>query len=169
MSKSDKRSGTEINRRQALSLVALGGLAAGAGAGRSAAAETATAFPKIGIAELAGLEPGSQITFDYPDGQSPAVLLRLGGPVEGGIGPDQSIVAYSMLCTHKGCPVDYNAERNMLICPCHWSTFDPAKGGRMIIGQASQGLPRITLRIEAGTIEAVGVEGLIYGRHTNIL
>jgi len=171
MSKSDDRSGGGISRRQVLSLGAIVGFAAGAGPFRPADAEAAAAkaMPTVAIAPLAELKPGDEISFDYPDQDSPAILLRLDGPVDGGIGPDQSIVAYSTLCTHKGCPVTYNAEHRMLICPCHWSSFDPAKRGRMIIGQASQGLPQVTLRIEAGMIEAVGLEGLIYGRQTNIL
>jgi len=169
MSKSEKRTGTKFSRREMLSLGAMAGVAAGVGPTQWAAAETPATFPTATVTPLAELEPGAEIAFDYPDADSPAVLLRFAGPVDGGIGPDQSIVAYSLLCTHKGCPVAYNAERKMLICPCHWSSFDPAKRGRMIIGQASQGLPQITLRIEAGMIEAVGVEGLIYGRHTNIL
>ena len=56
----------------------------------------------------------------------------------------------------------------MLICPCHWSSFDPAKAGRMVIGQASEPLPQITLRVMGDKVQAVGVSGLIYGRHTNI-
>jgi len=169
MNKNKKRPRGGINRRQMLSLGAVAGLAVGASPGRWAGAETAADLPRLAIAPLAELEPGAEIAFDYPDEESPAVLLRMDGPVDGGVGPDQSIVAYSTLCTHKGCPLSYNAERQMLICPCHWSSFDPAKGGRMIIGQASEGLPQITLRVEGGMIEAVGLEGLIYGRHTNIL
>ena len=68
----------------------------------------------------------------------------------GGVGPDSSIVAFSTLCTHKGCPVAYRPEHRLLICPCHWSSFDPAKAGGLVIGQASQALARIELRIEAG-------------------
>ncbi|MEM7224469.1 MAG: arsenate reductase (azurin) small subunit [Pseudomonadota bacterium] len=169
MKKNKKQSGTEINRRQMLSLGAAAGLAAGIVPDRAAAAETSATYPKVSIAPLAELEPGAQIDFDYPDEDSPAILLRLDGPVEGGIGPGESIVAFSALCTHKGCPVAYNSEHKMLICPCHWSSFDPAKQGQMIIGQGSENLPRITLRVENGTVEAVGVEGLIYGRLTNIL
>lgn len=126
-------------------------------------------YPIIDIAPLASIEPGSEIAFDYPDENSPAVLLRMADPVESGIGPDKDIVAYSMLCTHKGCPLNYLADRKMLVCPCHWSSFDPAKGGRMIIGQASQSLPQMQLDIRDGMVRAVGVDGLIYGRHTNIL
>ena len=170
MPKDDKRSDAGINRRELLSLGAMAGLAAGTGAvPRAAAQQSAASFPTVAVAPLAELEPGAEVDFDYPDENAPCVLLRLDGPVEGGIGPDQSIVAYSLLCTHKGCPVAYHPEQKMLICPCHWSSFDPAKRGRMIIGQASQGLPQITLRVESGMVEAVGVDGLIYGRHTNIL
>ena len=126
MKKSKKQSGNDINRRQMLSLGAAAGLAAGIVPSRPAAAETAAAasYPKVPVAALAELEPGAQIDFAYPDDDSPAILLRLDGPVEGGVGPGESIVAYSTLCTHKGCPVAYNAEHKMLICPCHWSSFD---------------------------------------------
>jgi len=170
----DKRerrgAGLRVSRRQMLSLGAAAGLGAGLGAG-SGRAETAdsTAMPVTEVARLADLEPGAEVHFSYPDAASPAVLLRFDGAVEHGIGPDQSIVAFSTLCTHKGCPVAWNAEHAMLICPCHWSSFDPAKGGRMVIGQASQGLPRIVLSLEDGAIRAIGVEGLIYGRQTNTL
>jgi arsenite oxidase small subunit len=74
-----------------------------------------------------------------------------------------------MLCTHKGCPVSFRPERKLLICPCHWSSFDPAKEGEMVIGQGSQALPRILLRLEGDMVQAVGVDGLIYGREVNVL
>jgi arsenite oxidase small subunit len=121
------------------------------------------------VAQLVDLAPGATLDFAYPDDDSPALLIRLPEPADGGIGPEGDIVAYSILCTHKGCPVSYKAAHKMLICPCHWSTFDPAKAGALVIGQASQGLPRIQLRIAGDKVQAVGVDGLIYGRHTNIL
>ena len=40
----------------------------------------------VQVASLAELEPGAQIDFEYPDADSPVILLRLDGPVEGGIG-----------------------------------------------------------------------------------
>jgi hypothetical protein len=39
----------------------------------------------------------------------------------------------------------------------------------MVIGQGSEALPQIALRVHGNTVQAVGIEGLIYGRHTNIL
>jgi len=39
----------------------------------------------------------------------------------------------------------------------------------MVIGQASQALPQIRLRVTGNSIFAIGVDGLIFGRHTNML
>lgn len=135
----------------------------------AAAPSLPAAYPVVPIVELRALKVETPFPFSYPDASSPAVLLRLKQPAAGGVGPDRSIVAFSTLCTHKGCPVAFRPERKLLICPCHWSSFDPAKGGQMVIGQASQSLPQITLRMQGETVQAVGIEGLVYGRHTNIL
>jgi arsenite oxidase small subunit len=144
------------------------------GVGNQGAAEAATpqpenTYPTVDIAPLVSIPPGTEVAFDYPDEASPSVLLRLGKPAEGGIGPEKDIVAFSLLCTHKGCPLNYVADRKTLVCPCHWSSFDPSKGGRLVIGQASQSLPQMQLDIQDGMVRAVGLDGLIYGRHTNIL
>jgi arsenite oxidase small subunit len=134
----------------------------------AAAATGAPIYPIMDIGPLSALASGGAIQFNYPDDESPAILIRLTEPGLNGTGPKQSLVAFSQLCTHKGCPLDYNAERKLLICPCHWSTFDPAKAGAIVIGQASQPLPQIALKIEDDLIRAISVDGLIYGRHTNI-
>lgn len=134
-----------------------------------AAPGPAKTLPITKIAELDALKVDVPLAFSYPDETSPAVLLRLRGAAVGGVGPGNTIVAFSQLCTHKGCPVTYRPERKLIICPCHWSTFDPSKGGQMVIGQASQSLPQIQLRVTDNTIFAVGVDGLIFGRHTNVL
>ena len=126
-------------------------------------------YPLVDIGPVSGLPMGAAVEFLYPDEDSPAVMIHLNEPGKDGVGPKGAIVAYSILCTHKGCPVRFHPERKMLICPCHWSTFDAAKAGTLIIGQASQPLPQIKLRLEGDRVQAYGVNGLIYGRHTNIL
>jgi arsenite oxidase small subunit len=136
--------------------------------GAEAKAAAAVA-PAVYVAPLDSVKENSVVPFAYPDADSPAVLLRLATAAQGGIGPGSTIVAFSVLCTHKGCPVSYRAEHKLLICPCHWSSFDPAKGGQMVIGQGSQALPQIELRVKDNVIQAVGINGLIYGRETNIL
>ncbi len=162
-----------LNRRDFLIAGVVGAVAA-QGLGSTAAADTkptgaGTADPVVDIARLDAIGPNAQIPFAYPDGDSPALLLSLPAPAKDGVGPEGRLVAFSILCTHKGCPVNYLSERKMFVCPCHWSSFDPAKGGQIVIGQASQALPQIRLRVANGIVQAVGVEGLIYGRHTNIL
>jgi len=142
-----------------------------AGIAPSVAAQTlqGDAYPSVDVAGLDAIKEDVPIPFNYPDARSPAVLLRLRESSAGGIGPNNAIVAYSTLCTHKGCPVAYRPERKLLICPCHWSSFDPSKAGQMVIGQGSQSLPQITLRLNGKIVQATGITGLIYGRETNIL
>ncbi len=127
------------------------------------------AYPVVDIAPVDALTPNTIVEFVYPDEASPAVLVRLAEAGDGGVGPNQEIVAYSQLCTPKGCPVAYRSRHKLFVCPCHWSTFDPAKAGTLVIGQASHSLPQITLRVSDGMVQAVGMTGLIYGRHTNIV
>lgn len=160
-----------LDRREILGGIA--GLAAAAGfpspgLAQGGPAATAKDYPVVDVAPLAKIEVGSEISFQYPDADSPAILIRLDRSADGGVAPGESIVAFSTLCTHKGCPVSFKRSHNMLLCPCHWSSFDPAKGGRMVIGQASEQLPQIALQVNDGMVRAIGVAGLIYGRHTNI-
>ncbi len=68
------------------------------------------------------------------------------------------LIAYSKLCTHVGCPVGlYQADKALLLCPCHQSTFDVLDGARPIFGPAARSLPQLPLAInDAGEIIATG-------------
>jgi arsenite oxidase small subunit len=127
-------------------------------------------YPVKGIGRVAAMSASQPVAFTYPDAASPCVALKLGTPVPGGVGPDRDIVAYSTMCTHMGCPVAYDAGTKSFKCPCHFSMFDAEKEGQMICGQATENLPRIILKYNNnGTISAVAVDGLIYGRQSNVL
>ena len=151
--------------------------AATVGSGPAVGAPTDTArtilpYPRAGVGSASSMPANSAVEFTYPDSSSPCIALKLGnGPVPGGVGPDRDIVAYSRLCTHMGCPVAYDATARTFKCPCHFSSFDAEKAGQMICGQATENLPRVVLEYDArtGTVTAVGVEGLIYGRQANII
>ncbi|HSM38443.1 MAG TPA: Rieske (2Fe-2S) protein, partial [Candidatus Limnocylindrales bacterium] len=59
-------------------------------------------------------------------------------------------VAYSKVCTHAGCPVGlYRAQDQVLICPCHQSTFDVTRGAIPIFGPAARPLPQLPLEVDA--------------------
>jgi ubiquinol-cytochrome c reductase iron-sulfur subunit len=78
----------------------------------------------------------------------------------------EGIVAYSKICTHAGCAVSlYRVphifpptapSRPALICPCHYSTFDPATGGGVLFGPAGRPLPQLPLRIGPDGILVAG-------------
>lgn len=128
-------------------------------------------FPEALVGGLADLREDQPLHFNYPDPSSPCALVKTGRKTRGGVGPDGDIVAYSTLCTHMGCPVTYSAEERTFKCPCHFSVFDAELQGQMVSGQATVNLPRILLDYQAedGSIRAVGVTGLIYGRQANLL
>lgn len=90
--------------------------------------------------------------------------------MDGGVGPDGDIVAFSVLCPHKGWLLSYSATDKTLNCPGHHSRFDCEAGGQQIWGHATQNLPQFLLRVDdKGDIYADGVDDLIYGRLSNVL
>ena len=132
---------------------------------------TTLAYPRKAVGAVAQMKVSAPVNFTYPDASSPCVAVKLGSRVPGGVGPDGDIVAYSSLCTHMGCPVAFDTGTNTFRCGCHYSIFDAEKGGQMVCGQATENLPRVKLAFDSasGTVSAVGVEGLIYGRQANVL
>jgi ubiquinol-cytochrome c reductase iron-sulfur subunit len=101
---------------------------------------------------------------------SPVVLVRL-APEELQLPPElhgydaDGVVAYSKICTHAGCAVAmYRAPlfqpsepRPALVCPCHYSTFDPATGGTVLFGPAGRPLPMLPLEVDShGFLRAKG-------------
>jgi ubiquinol-cytochrome c reductase iron-sulfur subunit len=75
------------------------------------------------------------------------------------------ILAYSKICTHAGCAIALYRKptfaptepRPALVCPCHYSTFDPARGGDVIFGPAGRPLPQLPLLVDgSGRLRAGG-------------
>lgn len=127
-------------------------------------------YPSNRLANVADLAVNEPMDIEYPDADSPGVLLKLGEPVEGGVGPDSDIVAYTVLCPHKGWYLNYNGEDRSFNCPGHFSRFDAEAGGQQIWGHATQNLPQFTLRVDDnGDIFAEGCSDLIFGRPSNVL
>jgi arsenite oxidase small subunit len=156
-----------LSRREALAAAGLAGAATALETADVAEARPAT-YPRLRVVGLDRLQVNRPHEFEYPlKGQS-SVLLDFGERVPGGVGPQRSIVAYSVLCQHMGCPVAYNRRRKELECPCHQSRYDPERLGSIIQGVATRALPRVLLRVRNGAVFAVGVDGLIYGYRSNL-
>lgn len=142
-------------------------LAGGAAVGSLAFSAAQAAPVKRRVARLADIKVGEPTAFTYP-GDAPAYLVDLGRAIARGAGPKRSLVAYSALCQHMGCPVNFDTKTGHFVCPCHASVFDPAKNGDALEGPTPRGLPRINLRVDGDAVYAVGIEhGLVYGRACN--
>jgi ubiquinol-cytochrome c reductase iron-sulfur subunit len=101
---------------------------------------------------------------------SPVVVVRLDPsrlelPAPRAAWAPRGILAFSKVCTHAGCAVseyrtplfEPTSRPPALVCPCHYSTFDPARGGEVIFGPAGRPLPQLPLVIdERGELRAGG-------------
>ena len=168
----------DLGRRQflrggAAAAAAAAGVTAGvvpSGSAQAAPSLARVSYPSKRLGNLKDLKVDQPVSIAYPDADSPGVLLKLGRAVEDGVGPERDIVAFSIICPHKGFPLNYVAADKTLNCPGHYSRFDCEKGGQEIWGQATQNLPQFKLRVErSGDIHAIAVDELIYGRLSNVL
>ena len=101
---------------------------------------------------------------------SPLVVIRLPGellrlPDERDGWAPEGLLAFSQICTHAGCAItlyrwplfEPTAPGPALVCPCHYSTFDPATGGDVLFGPAGRPLPQLPLAVdESGALRAAG-------------
>jgi len=128
--------------------------------------------------KLIRAEEVSESTFvtGFPEGATkeslgaPLIIVRVPAP-ELRLPPDRlagapdGIIAFSKICPHAGCAVSMyrhprfrpTAPKPALVCPCHYSTFDPSRGGKLLFGPAGRDLPQLPLQITAaGELEAGG-------------
>jgi ubiquinol-cytochrome c reductase iron-sulfur subunit len=76
----------------------------------------------------------------------------------------EGFMAFSRICPHAQCAVGIfrypldpeNSPGPALVCPCHYSTFDVVRGGKVIFGPASRDLPQLPLRFEDDQLVAAG-------------
>ncbi|MGZ4181144.1 MAG: QcrA and Rieske domain-containing protein [Solirubrobacteraceae bacterium] len=98
------------------------------------------------------------------------LVVRLQGkylqlpPARQGWAP-QGILAYSKICPHAGCAISLyryptyqpTSVGPAFTCPCHYSTFSPGEGGKLIFGPAGRSLPQLPLMIDGqGYLRAAG-------------
>lgn len=129
-----------------------------------------TSLPAKRLANLGDLKVDQPVIVAYPDAASPCILVKLGVPAGGGVGPDGDVVAFSGSCPHMGMTVaaSYNAKHKGLgPCPSHLTRFDLTRYGIVISGHATQSLPQVLLELREGDIYGTGVRGLVYGRVSN--
>lgn len=112
----------------------------------------------VKIGSIASVWPEGSIGFE----RSAVVVIRLANPPEEPTNMawvvDDTLVAYSKICTHAGCPVAlYREQDESLFCPCHQSTFDVPHACQPTFGPAARALPQLPLGVDDdGFLVALG-------------
>jgi Rieske Fe-S protein len=166
----------------------------------------ATGYAKVQLLDLDGTpltvkkvekeynaDTNDVLTFNYPLRNEPNFLLNL-APAPGsshgatnvvnGVGTQKSIVAFSAICQHLGCPapaISYypagtcpqkpGGREFYIHCTCHGSTYDVTNGASNLTGPAVLPLPQVILEWNQGddTLYAVNEVGPPVNGHLDTL
>ncbi len=87
---------------------------------------------------------------DFPAGQGKVVPVNdkpviIVNSAQGGL------KAFSAICTHLGCIVEWDQGRQFILCPCHDGRFNAVNGG-IISGPQPSPLPELALTVEGDAI-----------------
>lgn len=200
-------------KRNVIKLLAVAGMIGGGGGLVAGALQYAqppmvgiSSYPKVSLLDLDGtpltatkvskeynVTTSELLIFYYPLRNEPNFLLNLAPPpggsggatnVVGGVGPTGSIVAFSAICQHLGCPAPaiafyppgtcsqkFNGLDFYIHCSCHGSTYDVTKGAANLTGPAVLPLPQVTLVWDQtdDSISAIGVTGPPVNGHFSTL
>ena len=75
-------------------------------------------------------------------GQSAAYIRRVS---------EQEFIAFSVNCTHLGCPVRWLPGAELFMCPCHGGVY--YSDGSVAAGPPPKALPRYPVRVQNGQVE----------------
>lgn len=197
----EKEGEVDETKRNVLKLAAVAGLLGAGGLGIAGGALQyaqppmvgLSNYPKVLLLDLDGtplttakfeaaynVTTADMLLFNYPLEDEPNFLFNLapatpGGPgatnVAYGVGSQKSIVGYSAICQHLGCPAPalsyyppgtcsrtFNGRDFYIHCTCHGSTYDIVNRAANLTGPAVLPLPGIILEVGSDdTISAVGV------------
>lgn len=97
---------------------------------------------KIGTTVNVSFEDPSPLPWAGVTAQTAAWLRRV---------DDREFIAFSMICTHLGCPVRWLAEANLFMCPCHGGVF--YADGQVASGPPPKPLNRYPVRAYNGQVQ----------------
>lgn len=85
------------------------------------------------LANASSIALGQSLAFSDPT-YGPILLIHL---------MSGQFVAYSAICTHAGCQVQFDPNAQDIACPCHGAVFDPSNNAQVIAGPAPYPLQKI--------------------------
>jgi Rieske Fe-S protein len=89
----------------------------------------------------AALRPNSGAIFKF--GSKPGIVVRTA---------DGDVRAFSAVCSHLDCTVQFKADTSQLWCACHNGTYD--LGGNVVSGPPPRGLERFVVNIRGEGADA---------------
>lgn len=98
--------------------------------------------PGTAIGAVSAVPVGQARSFTDPATGYPAWLVHPSG---------NTFVAFSAVCTHAGCPVQYDPSTVEFVCPCHGGVYD-ARTGAVRSGPPPAPLQRIPLTVANGQL-----------------
>ena len=93
------------------------------------------------LANASNIPVNQSYLFNDPS-LGPGILLHL---------PNGQFVAYSSVCTHAGCQVQFDPSMNDLVCPCHGAVYDPNNNAQVLAGPAPYPLQKIPIQYDPST------------------
>ncbi len=100
--------------------------------------KAATSGEKVTVPEGSVL-PGEAKFFDF-HGETAVIVRKKSG----------ELVALSAVCTHLGCIVQWQQDRQDFLCPCHGGRY--TSDGLVVAGPPPRPLPKLPFAVAAGVI-----------------
>jgi thiosulfate dehydrogenase [quinone] large subunit len=114
-------------------------------AGSPSPSGTATAGGTV-VGDASEVPAGQARQFTDPASGQPAWMVHPAG---------STFVAFSAVCTHAGCSVEYDSSNVQFICPCHGGVYD-ARTGQVLQGPPPSPLPAIPVHVDGGQLRVDG-------------
>lgn len=99
---------------------------------------------RVLVGTLSDIPPGQAEVL--PVNEKPVIVVHT---------QDGQIRAFSAICTHLGCVVEWEEQRQFILCPCHDGRFN-ALTGAVISGPPPSPLPAVDVVVEGQEIYAGG-------------
>ncbi len=96
----------------------------------------------LGETVRVSFENSGVLPWDGVSARTGAWLRRVG---------EREFIAFSLNCTHLGCPVTWQPGANLFMCPCHGGVYD--SDGKVAGGPPPRPLSRYAVRIRGDQVE----------------
>lgn len=121
------------------------------------AAQPVSYFPNSAQIQSPASNPASQgprllaNSSNIPLNQSSALNDPTYGPIILIHLDNGKFVAFSSICTHAGCQVQFDPSMGDIVCPCHGAVYDPNNNAQVIGGPAPYPLQNIPIQYDPST------------------